>query len=285
MIVKILTFARKHGRNPNTIGSSIIRGQWLVNHWPEASLWTEGCFSDALIFQKVYWPEMIELYPGVKILDLCDPDWLNGTLELVKMSKMVDAITCSSAGLYEYIRKIVGDYCEVRHIPDRLDLDFFDKKKEHFDKAKAAVWFGYSHNARQVLPQVLPSLANLNLNLVVVSDEPFAPSVDYGVDVSFRKFMWETIKYDLQAGDILINPQPMDNVNYRYKSENKTWIAWAMGLPVANNEEEMKRFLDPDERKKEADEKIIFVRKNCDINQSVKEFQDLILTCQKKEKS
>ncbi|KKM88237.1 hypothetical protein LCGC14_1260820, partial [marine sediment metagenome] len=147
--VKIITFQRKHGRRHGSIGSSIIRGDWIVKHWPEAELWSEGAPSDVLIFQKAYWQEMMQTYEGIKILDLCDPDWLSGDLELVKISKMVDAITCSSQGIYDFISKIVD--IPVKFIPDRLDLDFFDLHKEHVGRAKNVVWFGYSHNAKTIL--------------------------------------------------------------------------------------------------------------------------------------
>jgi len=283
MKIRIITFERKHGRKPGSIGSSVIRGQWLVNHWPEAKLFTEGCYSDVLIFQKVYWYEMLKIYPGIKILDLCDPDWLTGELELVKISKMVDAITCSSKGIYDYVKKIVD--CPVRYIPDRLDLDFFDVQKEHRGKAQNVVWFGYSHNARQVLPVVLPSLSKLGLKLVVISNEDYYPGVNYGVPIINRRFSWETIKYDLTSGDVVINPQPITNLKFKYKSENKTWIAWACGMPVANDFEQLKKFLDPDERIKEAKKKLKFVKDKCDIRTSVQEFKDLIKLCQRRRKT
>ena len=76
MRVGILTFGRKHGRKTGTIGSSILRGHWLQEHWEGSELWTEGRKFDAILFQKVYWKEYFDVYDGVKILDLCDPDWL-----------------------------------------------------------------------------------------------------------------------------------------------------------------------------------------------------------------
>ena len=278
--IAILTMERKHGRKEGSIGSSMIRGRWLVKHWPGAELWTEGMPSDVMIFQKVYWPEMMEIYPGIKILDLCDPDWITGELELVKLSKMVDAITCSSKGISDFVSKVVD--IPVKHIPDRLDLDFFDVKKEHKSKAKSVVWFGYIHNAKNIFQFVLPSLAKLGLDLIVISNEPYQPGIDYGVKITNIKFSWETIKYDLTRGDIVINPQPADNKRFIYKSENKTWISWALGMPVANDIDEMKKFLDPDERKTEANEKLKFVKENCDIKQSVIEFKELIELCRKR---
>jgi len=281
MEIKVITFEKKHGRRHGSIGSSIIRGQWIVNHWPEAELWTEGAKSDVMIFQKVYWPEMMKAYPGIKILDLCDPDWLTGELELVKISKLVDAITCSSKGLYDYVNKIVE--CPVRFIPDRLDLDFFDIKKEHSGKLQKVAWFGYGHNAKTVLPAVLPSLARIGVGLVVISNEDyFNDGGAYEVEIINKRFNWDTLKYDLINADIVINPQPFAiNTRFKYKSDNKTWIANALGLPVADTLDDLEKMVDPDERIKVAEDKLKFIKENCDVKQSVKEFKDLITLCQK----
>jgi len=276
MDIKIITFARRHGRDIGSIGSSVIRGQWIVKYWPEASLWSEGQKSDVLIFQKVYWQEMMACYPGIKILDLCDPDWLSGDLEIRKISKMVDAITCCSPGIYGFVKKI--SMAPVYLIPDRVDLDFAGGyKKEHIGKAKSVIWFGYSHNFRAVLPQIMPSLVRMGLDLVVVSNEDFIPIMDYGVRIDNRKFSWETAKYDLTFGDIIINPQPFQQEpRYKYKSINKTLIAWALGMPVADTLDDLKRFLDADERKKEVALRESELKEKWDIKISVEEFKKII---------
>ncbi len=280
MIIKILTFQKKHGRKKGSIGSSVIRGEWLVNHWPEASLWTEGAYSDVLIFQKVYWEEMMRIYPGIKILDLCDPDWLTGELELVNISKLVDAITCSSKGIYKFVKGVVS--VPVFFIPDRVDITQFKEKKKHEGKAKAVAWFGYSHNAKEVLPMVLPSLSRLKLDLIVISDSDFRPSIDYGVNIKNKRFSWETLKWDLLNADMVINPQPIEkNRRFEFKSDNKTFISWILGLPVANSAEKMEKFMDGDERKKEADIRIKEVIEQHNIKISIEEFKKVIEICQK----
>jgi hypothetical protein len=280
-IIKIITFAKRHGRDIGTIGSSVIRGQWFCAHWPEASLWTEGAKSDVLIFQKVYWSEMMECYPGIKILDLCDPDWLTGELEIRRMSRLVDAITCSAQSICEFVKKV--SQVPVYYIPDRVDLNFFDIKKKHEGRAKSVVWFGYYHNAKMVLPQVLPSLKRMGLSLIVVANENFEPRENYGVEILNRKFDWQTMKYDLTAGDIVINPQPIEiQPRFRYKSENKTIIAWALDLPVAGDASQMEKFLDPDERMKEAEARLAEVKEKWDIKLSVEEFKKVIENAKRK---
>ena len=40
--ISIMTFAQKNGRPSGTIGSSVIRGEWLADKWKEAEIFTEG---------------------------------------------------------------------------------------------------------------------------------------------------------------------------------------------------------------------------------------------------
>lgn len=279
-IIKLITFQKKHGRKKGSIGSSIIRGEWLVNNWPECSLWTEGAYSDILILQKVYWNEMLDIYPGIKILDLCDPDWLTGELELIDISKKIDAITCSSEGIYNFVKKIVD--IPVFYIPDRIDLSYFKEKKQHEGKAKKVAWFGYSHNAKEVLPLIMPSLQRLGLDLVIISDSDFHSSLYSNVHIDNKKFSWDTLKWDLLSADIVLNPQPIEkNKRFEFKSQNKTYIAWALGLPVANSCDDMEKFLDPEERKKESDARLNELQEKWTIQRSVEEFKNVIEICQK----
>ena len=62
----------------NSIGSSRIRARWLLPYWPEAQLYQMGRKYAVMIFQKAYFMEYLKAYDGIKILDLCDPDWLEG---------------------------------------------------------------------------------------------------------------------------------------------------------------------------------------------------------------
>ena len=130
------------------------------------------------------------------------------------------------------------------------------------------------------MPCIIPSLKRLDLGLICVSDNEYRTS---SIEVKNRKFSWETLKYDLTQGDIVVNIQDEAiNPNFKYKSENKTWMAWACGMPVATNSDELEKFLDPDERIKEANKNLKFVKEECDIKRSVEEFRNLIDQCQKK---
>ena len=77
MKVGIVTFEKFHGRKTNSIGSSRIRAYNLVKYWEEASIYKHAKKYDVLIFQKAYWIEMAKKFEGIKILDLCDPDFLD----------------------------------------------------------------------------------------------------------------------------------------------------------------------------------------------------------------
>lgn len=222
----------------------------------------------------------MKLYPGIRILDLCDPDWLTGELEIVNVSKLVDAITCSSKGIYDFVKRV--SQAPVFFIPDRIDIGSFKEKKKHEGKARNVAWFGYYHNAKEVLPMILSSLSRLGLGLIVISDNDFKPSIDYGVHIENKRFSWDTLKWDLLSADMVLNPQPIEkNKRFEFKSDNKTFIAWALGLPVANNCEEMEKFLDPDERRKEADLRIKEVIEQHNVKMSVDEFKKVIEICQK----
>ena len=73
------------------IGSSRIRGKWVIEHM-DAEEFVQGKKYDTIIFQKTYWKEMARVFKGVKILDICDPDWLDGA-EIINFCKDIDAVT------------------------------------------------------------------------------------------------------------------------------------------------------------------------------------------------
>lgn len=276
MNVKVITNEKMHKAAFATgrIGSSIIRGKWLVEAWDEASEWNHGDPADAMIFQKAYWQHMMRSFEGKKILDLCDPDWLGGDLKLVETAELVDAITCSNPGLTETIQKIVK-HIPVETVPDRLNLDYFTQKKSHKNKATRAVYFGFKHNADAVLPQVLPTLGALGMELLVISNRPFTAHVTYGTVIKNVTWTQDSAYNDILFADIALNP-PLMQGNWRYKSNNKTLIAWALGLPVANDGDDLRRFLDPEERTKEAALRWEEVKKDWDIKLSIKQYQGIL---------
>lgn len=270
----IITCQRFHGRQPGTMGSSVIRGDWLVKNWPELRAWKTGMVADAMIFQKVYWSYFMKDFPGRKVLDMCDPDWKSGEMKLIETANLVDAITCSNDNLTRAVAEVVKDR-PVITIPDRLDLSLFTGRKQHYVKAKRVVWFGYHHNAIETLPQVLQSLGRRGLELLVVSNSPFSPTATYGCMIQNIRWDQSNAYQAIQSADIAINPALLKS-NFRFKSNNKTVIAWALGLPVANTNEDIDRFIDPVERTKEAEARWLEVKRDYDIKLSVEQYKKLL---------
>lgn len=272
-MIGILTFQKFHGRRIGAIGSSVIRGDWICETDEEFEIYQEGKKYDVVIFQKVYWKEYLEIYKGIKILDLCDPDWMSGQMNLKELSLLVDAITTSTPTLKEYVEQIVET--PVYYVPDRIKLSFFKHRKKHVAKARNVIWFGYYHNLKNVIGQVLPGLKRLGLNLVIISNNEYRMMNDYRLQIENRKFIWETLNYDLMAGDILINPQPLNNI-YKFKSNNKNLIAAACGIPVANDADELKKLIDPEERQKRADLDYKELVEKWDVKISGRQIKDII---------
>ena len=270
MKVGILLFEKWHAKK--NIGSSRIRGHWLVQNWDEAELFEQGAKYDAIIFQKVYWADYCKEFDGIKILDVCDPDWFDG-VEIKGVIDNCDAVTTSTGELRDEIKKFAGDK-PVVYIPDRQDLKYHNGKKVHEGRAKRVVWFGYSHNVK-VLDKTIGLLRKHNLSLTVLSDaRPPYTKADRNV-----RFRWDKEGFNFNkiilGHDIVIMP-PYTIAKGRFKSPNKTYTSWALGMPVATTPEELERFLDPVERQKEADKRYKEVVNKYEISQSVNDFKNLI---------
>lgn len=272
----------------NSIGSSRIRCKWVLNHWLNAEEFRIGVKYDAVIFQKAYFLEYMRMYDGVKILDLCDPDWMEGK-PVMQAIELCDSVTVSSQGLFDYLKEIAGK--PVYLIPDRVDLNAHTERKEHGGEAKSCVWFGYSHN-QQVLDEVLPTLKRLRLGLTVISDLPYFPTAGIqGVDKEWITANIRNIKFDpetlnteiLAGGDVVLNNRPNTGKFY-FKSDNKTIIAWALGMPVALNAEDLERFLDEKARRKEAEMRLNEVREYWQSERSVEEYENVIRECLKRKR-
>ena len=212
----------------------------------------------------------------------CDPDWLSSDLEFKKLEQNIDAITCASKEIYKFIKQIAIK--PVYYVSDRVNLDIINKQKEHTDIAKTVGWFGYHHNAKVVLPQILSSISKLGLKLMVISNGDYKPKESANIEVENRPFLWDTFMYDMMDCDIIMNPRPFRQKRFKYKSNNKTIISWAMGIPVADTLDDLKRFMNPEERKKEAVKRLKEVKENYSTEQSIKQFKDIIKICEKKKR-
>jgi hypothetical protein len=257
-------------------GSTILRVDGLVSNAPDFEHYHHGRRYDSLIFQKAYWKEYMELFEGPKILDLCDPDWINSNIDIVALSSLVHAITCSSPELTDAVKRMLPGKM-VYHVPDRLDFRSFpEEQKLHQGDAKKAVWFGFIHNAHETLPQLLPSILKNELELTIIADKPY--SQDDGIKALAPVF----IRYDhataynlIGKADMVLNPRSAKAL-YKYKSNNKSIIGWKLGLPVAVTNEEIDRFINADERNKEVFAKIKLVNAEYNILQSAQQYRDIL---------
>ena len=276
--IKFFTFSQFH--NKKNVGSTRIRVDNLLKYWPEASLYKYGEKPDVLILQKVYvqpdyeWPKTIDC---IKILDICDPDWLDD-MPIKQSIDAVDAITVPTVPLQEFLQQMTSK--PVKLIKDRFDLTEFPKLKTHEGEAKSLVWFGYSHNAR-TLKSAIKSIIDLGLKLTIISNKN--PQVlDWAESVKLKRDQYEFIEYDpatiyyeLSKHDVAILPigfSPKD----RFKSENKEIIANLCGVPVAKDRDQLEALLNPEARNKEAKLKQDYAIKNYDCKISIQEYKELI---------
>jgi len=280
----IVLFEQMQGES--NMGSSRIRGHWLIRAWNEdktidssLEVFQQGAKYDFIIFQKAYWLEYAEKFKGIKILDICDPDWLAGSC-VKRMTDCVDGVTTSSQVLADSLKEIVDK--PIKFIPDRQDLEFHPFMKKHEGRAKWVCWFGYSHNAEE-LYQVTSSLKKLNLKLKVISNcRPPSKYADENVQYDWKNPDFDFNK-EVTKCDIVIMPAHITALG-KYKSLNKTYTSWALGMPVANSKDDLERFLDAGERNKEAEKRIKEVREKFDIRLSVKEFSNFIKQLKEKKK-
>lgn len=256
-----------------SIGSSRIRGTWVMEELNkmegvQAEPFVQGKMYDVLIFQKVYWKEMARNAKALKILDICDPDWLDGA-EVVSFMKEMDIVTTSTERLAEDLRKMTDKpvYC----IPDRVKMDGLPTPKQHHGQAKKVVWFGYSHNIDVLEPAYL-KLRKMNLILLIIADGNVQIS---DCQNEFLKWDIETVNQNIQNADIVLLPE-WTKGRFAYKSNNKTLQSWALGMPVAKTPADLERFLDPEERNKEAKIRYQEVLDKWQVKQSADELVKII---------
>ncbi|MDR0574313.1 MAG: hypothetical protein LBG96_09845 [Tannerella sp.] len=262
------------------VGSTYLRVDPIVNGNSGFENWIHGKKYNNIIFQQTFWKEMAALFEGPKIIDICDPDWLILPIDFVETGNLVHAITCSSEELTRLVKSYFPDKI-VEHVPDRLDFKRFPSPHaSHRDKARKAVWFGYIHNAYEVMEQLLPALKEYNLELRIIANAPY--SKDDGIlalNPEFIKYEHHTVNEFIAEADLLLNPRS-EKAYFKYKSNNKSITAWKLGLPVAVTPEDIARLMDPEERNREIAVKQPIVEKEYNITQSVAQYKEIISTVQ-----
>ena len=276
MSVGVITFARD-AEVPHA-GSTRIRVTWPLKYWPEAEEFQVGRRYEALIFQKAYWLEYAAGYDGVKILDLCDPDFLHDRGGCRRMMDACDAVTCSSPALTEHVATLTRT--PVRCVPDRLDLATVGTtSKQHRGPTETAGWYGYAHNFA-ALDSLVPALLRLGIRRLIVVAEPdqpytLPPFAAGCLTLVTRPWQEDRVCQELLAADVVLNPRLGWGAG-RFKSNNKTVLAWALGLPVAHDEDELSRLMTEEARRREAERRHDEVRIAYDVRRTVDEYRALI---------
>lgn len=273
--VRALTYGRYHGKKE--VGSTRLRVHQLYKYWPEYSEYQYGENPDVLVLQKVYiqpdW-HFIEHFQGLKILDICDPDWFE--YQNVKQTlDAVDGVVCPTQAMADFLSQLSNK--PIKIIPDRHDISAVPPLPKHKGGITQAVWFGYQQNS-ETLKYVVPILEDRGIALTVISNhDPYvnrwAKTKDF--KYSYQRFDEETILSDLQSFDICLLPQgvaPKD----RFKSNNKTTLAWLAGVPVVTDIESLDAMATAEARDKQALECYNKASSEYDVKLSVQEMKDFI---------
>lgn len=267
MNIAMLTMEAFENRRLNSVGSSRIRGEWVMKYCKDIVPFSIGKVYDAVIYQKAYYLEHLKDAKGLKIFDICDPDWLEGR-PIVELAEYVDAFTVPTEKMQSYLQQLTSK--PVVLIPDRIDPDeHFPVKEIHTGKLRTVVWFGYSQNLK-VLDKVVNVLQSRNIKLVIISNGRY-PDADVHIDYDYRTVNQEIIKYDA----VLMPPHEQD-FRFTFKSNNKTLTAWALGMPVIREVDDLDRFADPAERKAEAALRSAEIQDKWHVRESGQQYIDLV---------
>lgn len=279
MITGFLSFDKD--RQGDKTGSARIRVYNLLKYNPNFKEWTVGEKYDAVVFQKYYWTEYAAEFPGIKILDVCDPDWLTGATSapVVEMLQYVDGVVANTEATAAYMRKLTTKPVIV--IADRHDMAVFKEQKQHAGRAKSVIWFGYSHNASVLVPYIM-KLQEHGLKLTIMAEKFVSAAGRFHPDFKDQEsfVQWpssisevnkEMIKHDFALLPTRRRPQE------QYKSNNKVTHAWAVGLPVAEWGDEIDKFMDPVARIQDQGEHFELAREDYDCKRSVEQMERFIL--------
>jgi hypothetical protein len=221
---------------------------------------------DLYVFQKAYLSkESRRLIKGLAAaraggapimlaFDLCDPDHLLSATHrerLLDVLPLFDFATAPTAPLVKWLRR----YLPAFEIPDRVwfaEPEFPERRAPNPTRKPRCVWAGYEGNAGP-LETMLPDIKALGLPVDTVLIERPVP---------FRTF-WQMVT----TRDILLNPRPEVGL-YSYKSDNKTFIAWWLGIPVARTVEELAGLIDPEARRREVNRRRVYVKRFANVHLS-----------------
>jgi len=229
-------------------GSALIRCHWLAKYYPGHAEVYDGTQRlegwDAYVFQKAYLSSSVQALitrlaamrdrtgQGALVFDLCDPDFLEPKHagRLLEVLPRFDIATAPTCPLMEWLSTYLPTYM----VPDGIDPEAITVRHTFSDVTPPSIgWVGYSHNV-SALEAILPAVHELRGEVDVVTVDTPRP---------FEVFLRTVARYD-----ILLNPRP-DIPPFGYKSNNKSLVAWAAGVAVAETGDALRSLYDPEERK------------------------------------
>ena len=195
---------------------------------------------DLVIFQKAYNLKFLELakrlkQKGIKTaFDLCDAEWLGREVELKAMIAAVDFVTASTAEIKAWvISEFPKKQCYI--IPDGHDLDYYKPGKpvEQVAGLINYVWFGNSGTilSLKAILGILEDNSGPKDTLTIIADEHARNAIlGHKIYIKFIPWQLETVNDEIRRCNVALNPR-LDNESYRVKSNNKTAMAYILGLP------------------------------------------------------
>lgn len=235
-------------------GSAVLRAKWPVKYWEGAEIYngTQSLAEcDLVVFQKAYLSDtsrrlihkcaQLREATGSPLVafDLCDPDFLqDGYLSrILDVIHMFDFATAPTVPMVDWLKTYLPTYL----IPDRLDPEIIKyAKPEIFDTdTPSLVWAGYDGNRGGLLASgMFTAVQELGLQLTVIGLQKPKP---------IHEFIEMITEFD-----VLLNPRP-NMGKYRYKSNNKTLLAWACNVAVAETIDELNMLTNTENRRKVID--------------------------------
>ncbi len=279
-----LSMEKMDNRKLNSVGSSRIRLRWLLNYWPEAEEYVIGKEYEILLFQKVYWGSMMKNFEGIKILDLCDPDWLENH-PVFEFVDMCDAVTTSTEALAEYMRKM-RPKAFIQCVPDRVYIpEHKPIKTVHEGALRKVCWYGY-HGNIQYLRSTFDELIKRGIELTIISSQVYDPPFAYRDKLKLTNvpYDYNTIFKEIVKHDAVIMPDSVGDEKAKYKSNNKTISAMAQGMPVIKVPDDIDRLMDPKERQKESRRALQEVKDNWSVEKSVDDYREIIEKIKRRKK-
>ena len=205
---------------------------------------------DLYVFQKAYLGqrtqdlimrlvEYRERGGGLLAFDLCDPDFLNDADNgprdrMLQVLPYFDFATAPTQPLASWLGQWVPSYV----IPDGVNPDAITVHHPFSDACPPKTcWFGYKGNSG-ALRSMLHVISDLRVDVDVI---------EVNTPVSFDQFLATLTQYD-----VMLNPHP-PIPPYLYKSNNKTLIALAAGVAVAETEAELRQVVTVEGRRAQLD--------------------------------